>query len=356
MVNETPLRYILVGTGGFGSHWCRAVLPRLAELGKATPAAAVDVSEAALANARDLGLPTERCYTDLHRALGENPADFAIIVVPPAHHETVVDAALAHDLHILSEKPLADSMPACCRIAGKVTAAGKKMAVTMSHRFDQDKQTLERAIRSGAYKRLHYVIGRSTHSTARFGSWGVWRHQMADPLLIEGGVHHLDILRALAGANAQSVYSETWNPPWAEYAGDSSVLVTIRMQNGVRCFYEGAWANASTLSDWGYEYFRAECEDGTLELDRRRLRVLRSEGRGEPVAQELPLLNQPVWTNPWLAELFCDWLRGGPAPPNQLEDNLQCAALLFAAIESARTGLPVDVAAFLQREMDACRP
>ena len=32
---KPPLRYIQVGTGGWGGSWCGNVLPRLAELGKA---------------------------------------------------------------------------------------------------------------------------------------------------------------------------------------------------------------------------------------------------------------------------------------------------------------------------------
>ena len=55
---ERPLRYIIVGTGGFGARWCRDFLPRLTGLGKAAPAAAVDLDAGALANAREgLGLP-----------------------------------------------------------------------------------------------------------------------------------------------------------------------------------------------------------------------------------------------------------------------------------------------------------
>src|SRR5207245_490258 len=105
--------------------------------------AAVDIHPPALENAREgLKLRPDQCYTDLDRALEENPADFCTIVVPPAYHERVVDAALAHDLHILSEKPIADTLEASVRIAEKVKRAGKKMGVTMSHRFDQDKTTL----------------------------------------------------------------------------------------------------------------------------------------------------------------------------------------------------------------------
>ena len=348
-----PLRYILVGTGGFGKHWCQTFLPRLIDLGKAVPAAAVDLNPDALGHARQhLRVPAEKCYTDAARAFAENPADFAIVVVPPAHHEKIVDLALARGMHILSEKPIADSMDACCRIYRKVKSAGVKMAVTMSHRFDQDKQSLEREIRSGAYGRLNYVVGRFTHNCRAFGSWGKFRHEMADPLLIEGTVHHFDIFRALAGADARAVYTVSWNPPWGQYAGDSTALITMEMTNGVRCFYEGAKANASSLNGWTQEYFRAECENGTLELDRRDLRVWRGEAWKEPIRQNLPLLEGGVWMNSLLTERFCDWIAGArPDHPTCLDDNLQCAALLFAAIESAHAHRPVDVQEFLRAHL-----
>jgi len=348
-----PLTYVHIGVGGFGQHWCTAVLPRLLEMGLAEPVAAVDIDSQVLQNARSqLGLADYQLYTDAARAITETKPDFVTIVVPPAFHEMMVDLAVEHGCHILSEKPIADTMDACCRIYKKVTAAGLKMAVTMSHRFDQDKRTLEAAIKSGEYGRLNYIIGRFTHNCRQFASWGKFRHEIPDPLLIEGSVHHFDIYRALAGSDARSVYALTWNPPWGEFAGDSTGLVTIEMENGVRCFYEGAKANASTMNGWTNEYFRAECEAGTLELDRRWLRVLRGGAWEKPLSQDLPLLQQPVWMNPWLAELFVDWLNGGPEPPNSLDDNIQCAALVFAAVESAHSRKVVDVQAFLQSHMD----
>lgn len=349
-----PLRYIIVGTGGWGGRWVSEFLPRLAQLGKALPAAAVDTNPEALKNAEQhLRLPPDKLYTDMARAFAENRADFTIVVVPPAHHEAVVDQALAYGMHILSEKPIADTMAACARVYKKVMAAGKKMAVTMSHRFDQDKQTLERLIKSGAYGRLDYIVGRNTWACRKFPAWGAFRYKMPDPLLIEGTVHHFDIMRALAGSNAHTVYAHTWNPPWSEFQGDSQGVITLQMQNGVKVFYEGANANASSLNGWREDYWRAECENATLELDQRRLRIVTGLRGRDAAIQEQPLDQQPVWTNPWLAEMFVDWLNGGPAPKNTLEDNIQCAALLFAAIESAHTDQPVDVQGFLQRHLDA---
>jgi predicted dehydrogenase len=352
---KTPLRYIIVGTGGWGANWSKNFLPRLSDLGKAVPVAAVDVSPKSLANAREnLKLPPEKCYTDMAKAFAENEADFAIVVVPPAHHEKVVDVALAHGVHILSEKPIADTMEGCCRIYKKVKAAGKKMAVTMSHRFDQDKQSLEAAVTSGIHGRLNYVVHRFTHNCRKFGDWGEFRHKIPDTLLVEGSVHHFDIHRALAGANGKTVYAVTWNPPWGEYAGDSTGLVTVVMENGVKVSYEGAKANASTMNGWTNDYIRAECEHGTLELDSRKLRVLRGGAWEKPLSEDLPLLQQPVWQNAWLAEMFCDWLRGErDNHPTNLDDNLQCCALLFAAIESAHTGKVVDVQQYLRRVLNA---
>ena len=102
------------------------------------------------------------------------------------------------------------------------------------------------------------------------------------------------------------------------------------------------------MNGWENDYIRAECEEGTLELDQRWLVVYRGGPWERPLAQDLPLLEQPAWKNAWLAELFCDWLLGGPEPPNSLEDNIQCCALLFGAIESAHSGKVVDVQEYLK--------
>ncbi len=349
-MSNRPLRFVLVGTGGMGRYWCSQVFPHLRSLGKAEVVAAVDIVPEHLANAREhLGLPEERCYTDLAAALDENEADAITIVVPPAHHEAVVDAALAHDLHILSEKPIADTMESSCRIAAKLAATDRKMCVTMSHRFDQDKLSLETRIQSGEHGPLNYLVHRFTHNCRAFGSWGEFRHLMIDPMLIEGTVHHFEVHRALTGSNAATVYARTWNPSWGEYAGDSTVLAIVEMQNGTRVLYEGAKANAATLNGWGNDYLRAECELATIELDNRELRLLTSGPGGPPEVQPLPLLEGGVWMNPLLAEMFCDWVDGRRAThPTEVQDNLQCTAMVFAAIESARTGLPVDVQAFLR--------
>lgn len=350
------LKMIQVGAGGWGQRWCRDFVPPNVKEGLIEVVAAVDVNPENLEMARSLlDLREDQCYTDVKRAFSENKADFCTVVVPPAFHEEVVDLALAHDLHILSEKPIADTLLGSVRIAGKVRRSGKKMAVTMSHRFDQDKTTLRDQLRSERFGPLDYLVCRFTCDTRTFSTWGKFRHEMKDPLMIEGAVHHLDILADLAGAECDTIYAQTWNPHWGEYAGDSQGLVTMHFKNGVRAFYEGAKTNAVGLNGWANEYIRAECRDATLILDRRRLEYFpynpseewasKNHGQGLPIA----LLEQGKWANSWLIEKFVDWLNTGEAMETNVEDNLQSVALIFAAIQSARAGHSVGVQQLLHQ-------
>lgn len=354
-------KMIQVGTGGFGGWWCANFLPPNVKEGLIEVVAAVDINPEALKNAKEhLGLRDDQCYADIKKAFDENKADFCTIVVPPAFHEQVVDAALAHDMNILSEKPIADTLAASVRIADRVKRAGKKMGVTMSHRFDQDKTTLRHELRSGRHGTLDYLICRFTCDCRRYGSWGVFRHEIPDSLMVEGAVHHLDILADLAGANCDTIYAQTWNPSWGEFKGDSQGLVVMRYENGSRGFYEGAKTNAITLNGWSHEYIRAECEKATLVLSHRELKKYAYNPELwtqnlEERAEDIPLIQQPKWSNTWLIEKFVRWLDGCEPMETNVEDNLQSVALIFAAIESSKTGQPVKVQEFLAEAQSVAR-
>jgi len=347
-------RLIQVGTGGRGETWCRSILQPAVESGRIEPVAAVDVDPEAYGNARDhLGLDGDRCYTDLEAALEIHDADICTVVVPPWTHEEIVDAALAHDLHVLSEKPIADTLEASARIAANVERAGVKMGVTMSHRFDRDKTTLRRRIGSPETGPLDYLVGRFTCEMREYGAWGdPFRHEMDDALLIEGGVHQLDFLADMAGERVETLYADTWRPDWAEFEGDCQALVQIRMENGRRVTWEGAKANAMGLNCWGSDYVRAECRDATLVLDDRELERFEhgheypgGEGAGDPISLD----DQPLWSDQWLVEQFLDWLDGGDPMATNVEANLQSVALVEAGIESSRTGETVRVQEMLDR-------
>ncbi|MBV9813260.1 MAG: Gfo/Idh/MocA family oxidoreductase, partial [Acetobacteraceae bacterium] len=261
---------------------------------------------------------------------------------PPQHHEEIVDLAIAHGLDVLSEKPIAASMEASVRIADKIARSGRKMAVTMSHRFDQDKTTLRRIVRSGKLGRVNNISCRYQSDMRGHMAWGaLFRHTMQDPMLIEGAIHHLDIVADLAGGRCDTLFASTWKPDWAEYAGDTDGVVTMVFDNGVRAVYEGSSSTAVGLNDWYQEYIRVDCEFGTAILNHREIEVfirqdLPRQKHREGTGQKVPLLIQPKWINIWLIEQFAKWRAGGPQMETHVAANVQASALVFGSIESSR--------------------
>src|SRR5207244_7434193 len=130
------------------------------------------------------------------------------VVVPPDAHEDVISLVLEYGLDVLCEKPLAHTLGSGLRIAHAVEVSGRKLGVTMSHRFDQDKATLRRELRSGRHGRLDYLVHRFTCDFRHFPSFGPGRYDMPDPLMLDAAAHHLDIVVDLVGSACTKVYCE----------------------------------------------------------------------------------------------------------------------------------------------------
>ncbi len=357
-------RVIQVGTGGQGGNWCQNYWPQFVETGRVDVVAAVDVDADQHIHAIEgLGLDPDRCYEDIDTAFAAHEADCCAIVTPPWVHEEIAMAALAHDMDIISEKPIADTLEASVRIAERVAESGAKMGVTMTHRFDQDKTTLRREIRRDRNGPLDYLVGRFTCDARRYGDWGAFRHDIVDPLLVDGAVHQLDFIADMTGGLCETIYCDSWQPAWAEYGGDCQALVQMRFDNGVRATWEGAKANAYGLNGWGSDYLRAEARDATIVLNAREIvrhpyveaSKLVGGANDEMDGEAIALDEQKSWRNTWLIEQFVDWLDGGEPMATNVEDNLQSVALVEAAIESSRTGSPVAVQELLAETRERVR-
>ena len=101
---------------------------------------------------------------------------------------------------------------------------------------------------------------------------------------------------------------------------------------------------------------KKQCEKATFILDHRQLErfsydsskwVNAQEGEGEKV----PMLDRDKWSDAWMVEKFVHWLDGGEPMETNLEGNLQSVALIYASIESSRTGKPVKVQEFLSEAL-----
>ncbi|MEW6360179.1 MAG: Gfo/Idh/MocA family oxidoreductase [Planctomycetota bacterium] len=338
-------RFIMVGCGGFArGNWINRVFPDFAD--RIEAAALVDVAPDVLKDAGGvLNVPEKRQFTDIRTAFEQTEADFCCIVVPPAYHKDAVLCAVKKGIPILSEKPIADTLEAGHEIYRKVTASGVKMAVIQNYRYTPRILAFKKALDGGSLGRINYIIGRFAANYLKYGAWGkAFRHEIPNSLLIEGSVHHFDMLRNLAGADCKTITGYNWNPAWSSFKGNSTAVYVMEMANGVRCFYEGNCSEAGVQNSWHKEYYRAECEKGAVELGGDDVvRVFRPGQKPE----EAPLEPAPPTGHHAILDRFLGWLDGGDPPETQLEDNIKSFAMLFAAIEAAESKEVKNVADYM---------
>jgi predicted dehydrogenase len=337
------LRCLMIGAGGMAGAYVHHFFPAFAERVEIT--ALAEIRRDVLDSAGDfLGLPASSRFTDLREAFRQVEADFCTIVIPPAAHREAVLAAVERGLPILSEKPITDTWEACLDIYRAVTNAGVRMQVVQNYRYTPRIMTLKTALTEGRIGRANYIVSRYGADYRERNAWGKFRHEIPHSLLVEGSVHHFDQLRNLAGADCQTIAGWEWNPGHPSFDGECCGLYVVHMQNGIRAQYEGNCLEAGWQNSWHQEFYRIEGEEGALVLDRDgTVRVLRhTPGRGL-TTEELPALRAEHEGHNAVVEQFLTWMEGGPAPETVIQDNIQSAAMLFAAIDASQTNQTTDV-------------
>jgi predicted dehydrogenase len=351
-------RCLMLGAGAMGSRWIREIWQPFRD--RMEFVGLVDPDPAALRAAGDwLGLPPAARFAGAGEAFATVDADFCCVVTPPAHHREAVELACGRGLDILTEKPIADTLEACGAIARAVQAAGVRMMVTQNYRSTRRILTLKQAL--SELGTANYAVARYASDYRQRGAWAMFRHEMAHGLLIEGGIHHLDQLRNLCGADCETIAGWDWNPgqvrgdttAWRSsdaFDGEACALLVMRMTNGSFASYEGNNLATGKTNSWHGEYYRVECEGGAAVLDRDHIvRIEERSAAGTLQTRELPPV-EIIWDgHQAVAAEFLDWLDGGPPPATTLADNLQSTAMLFAAIRAAETGTTVDVQEMVQQ-------
>ena len=300
--------------GVFGKRWCTRIPEdkhrRRHDRGRG---ARRHRSRRRSAYGRDaLGLPPERCYTDAARAPSRTTGRFLHRRgARPQHHEGVIDLAIAHGLDILCEKPIADTMEASIRIARKIGAAGRKMAVTMSHRFDQDKTTLRQIVRSGMLGKINAIGCRFQGDMRQHMAWSsLFRHHDARPVADRGrdpspGHHRRSGRRALRHALRHDVEAELGRICGRHRrhrhhdCSRTACAPSMRARSRTRSDSTPSTRNtsASTAS--------TARRSSTTAMSRLFMRqdIWRQQHR-EGQGQKIALLAQPKWINHWLIEQF----------------------------------------------------
>lgn len=340
-------RCLMIGAGGMAGGWIRNFYPAFNDRHEIV--GLVDINADILNSAGDfLDLPSDRRFTDMGAAFDTVEADYCTIVIPPAYHREAVMLAVEKKMDILSEKPIADTWEASIDIYRAVKNAGIKMLVIQNYRYSSRMLTVRQVLRDGVLGRINYIMGRFAADYRKYGAWGAFRHEIPHSLLVEGSVHHFDMLRNLSGGDCRTIAGWEWNTPWSSFKGECCGLYGMDMTNGVKTSYEGSGMEAASQNNWHKEYYRAECEDGAVVIGHDSVtRIYRhTAGQGMTI-EDVPTVVPEYDGHQWQIDEFLTWLNGGRTPDTILDDNLKSVAMVFGAIEASRTSSAVDVEAMV---------
>lgn len=338
---------VLAGCGSMSRGWLTALAEHPLLQGRVRIVGLVDLERTAAETlAAEFGLSDAAIGTDLDAMLAQTRPDLLFDVVIPDARAGVVATGLGHGCHVLSEKPMAASLAQARTLIEAAAAAGRVHAVVQNRRFVTGVRRIRRLIESGALGTLtslncDFFIG------AHFGGF---REEMEHVLLLDMAIHTFDAARFMAGAAPRAVYCLETNPSGSWYRHGAAANAIFEFDAGVVFNYRGSWAaegaNTSWESAWrvtgslgtllwdGADHFEARVVDG----DSGFFRPLREIDVPAPADADQTHGHASVIAD------FLTAIETGRTPETVSTDNINSLAMVFAAIDSARTGQRVPIA------------
>ncbi len=338
-----PVRLIHVGLGGWGGNWARSVVPTVGEV---EVVAVVDPHGPTLdAVVADLSLDPSRAFPALSQAIGAVDADAVVITSPAVTHVPLALEALDAGLHVLVEKPLANSLAEAITAAERAEGLGLILQVSQNYRHYPAPKLARTLVHDGA-------VGELSAINIDFRQWdndepaATHRHYaFPHPLIADMAIHHFDLLRMVTGREAVSVYAKTSSPRFSKYAQEASAAIVIELDGGLVVSYRGSWLSRGTPTPWAGEW-RIEGESGEIFFTSRGggekedasgdVVTLRTPG-GRRV-RPLPLEESDLYDRAAVLREFARAVRGGAAPQTTARDNIGSLAIMDAALRSASSG------------------
>lgn len=335
------IRAIVCGAGGIAGAW----FPPLAKEGVEVAAIVDLVRERAERRREEFKCSRAVVSDDLDKVLRDVRADFLLDLTVPESHAAVTLKALRAGLHVLGEKPMAASMAEARRMVRASERTGRLYMVSQSRRWDPKHDAIRRTVAAGRIGSLG-LLNCDFYIGAHFGGF---RDAMPSPLILDMAIHHFDMARMMSGTDAVSVYAEEFNPPGSWYRGAAAANCLFEMTGGVRFAYRGSWCAEGCHTSWNGDW-RVVGSGGTI------LYQGDAEPWGEVVAgatgffrprRPLRMVRSPLRHTTMhgaLREMLA-FLRKGRRPQCECHDNIKSLGMVFAAVESARTGRRVAVRA-----------
>ena len=337
------LRASLIGCGAMSRAWLAAAarIEGLEVVGLA------DLDPArARSRASEFALPDALVTTDVKTLLAETRPDILFDVVVPTARHAIVSAGLDAGCHVLSEKPMAETLHEARDLVSRAEAAKRLHAVVQNRRYLAGVRRIAGVLASGA-------IGALTSVHADFflaPHFGGFREAMDHVLLLDMAIHSFDAMRCMTGLGAEGVYCREWNPENSWYRQGSSAIAIFDLAGGAVFTYRGSWCADGLRTSWecGWRFVGVKGSllwDGHDDIRIETATGARSGLFDDVVGLAVPPLDpaDKIGGHFGVMQDFIAAVRGGGAPETNGRDNIKSLAMALGAIQSAEQGRRVEI-------------
>jgi len=332
-------RIVVAGCGSMSNTWLDYAVQRENTEIVGLVDVNMDIAQS-MAEKRGLQVPV---FSDVAQALAETGANLVFDITIPAAHRQVVTTALEAGCHVFGEKPMAETMEDAKEVLKVAQKTGKKYAVMQNRRYLKQIRAFRDVLASEAIG----TVG-SIHADFFLGPhFGGFRDMMDSPLIVDMAIHTFDQARFITGTDPVSVYCHEFNPPGSWYKGNASAICIFEMSDGSVFSYRGSWCAEGLNTSWEADW-RVTGSRGTARWDGVNLPVCEVVDPSRPAEFINPTKMLEVssrWEGQeghWgcLDEMFASLEQNRPAETD-CSDNIKSMAMVFGALESAKTGKKV---------------
>ncbi len=337
-----PLRMGIVGAGTWGETHARIYQahPRCEVV-----AVADQDSQRSRQLAAKLGVT--RAYGSAIDMFDDGGLDAVAIVTPDFAHADVAVAAAERGLHMLIEKPLATTTGDVERITAAVDAAGVRAMVDLHNRFSPPFNTAHDQVSSGGIGQLRTAYMRL--NDAKWVATEMLPWAAKSSILWFLGSHSVDTLRWMFDDEVTRVYSVARSGVLRALGVDTvdAYLTTLEFSRGGIAQMENGWINPNAMPNVNDIKFTAVGDRGMISIDASSHNLIQQYTDDSVAVPDILVRNsifgEPVGFAYQSIRSFADALVSGEDFKVSLTDAAKVSVIILAIMESAQTGLPVEI-------------
>jgi predicted dehydrogenase len=349
------LRVGIIGAGGIGTLH--------AETAARTGVEIRAVCDTRIARATKLAGQFKGAATtdDAAELLADDSIDAVVIAVPNLHHARLAIAALNAGKHVLLEKPMAISVGQCDAVLGAMRRASRVVQLGFVSRCAPAARAAERAVAEGRLGRIYHVKAAMyrRRGIPGLGRWFTTKAESGGGVLIDLGVHMIDLVMHLTGAprplSAFGTASSTHGKPIGEYhakdmwAGPPDTDGVFDVEDAIAASVQFDGMTFELNAMWAGNFPDGSLRDGIvllgekggchIELWKHKF-ALAVEKSGEVSDLTPELADVDPWTTAWEEEwrLFADAIATGSPPNATAEDGRRVQTVVDAIYRSCASG------------------